>query len=258
MFWLVKIPNYIADAWYQAERGVELGTVSLTHSSASQEPSIALNVKPMKGIDASVPLDFSCKYSNLMSNEVKIFSEDVQGSIAFEGLVNIKVDCFAKDTAQLTNSMNVRGLETKQKETRALHVFEEKNIDAYLPGTNASFRNELTGNNQKKVKRRGEKREKMEETKLEELIFECFYQKPLLTLVELDRQLEQPIAYLKEVLNKLCIYHTSGKHRLHYEIKDEYKSKKMKLDLESWTGAPTSKVEAKLNIDDTKNGDDDY
>jgi hypothetical protein len=27
MFWLVKVPSYLADAWFHAERGTELGTV---------------------------------------------------------------------------------------------------------------------------------------------------------------------------------------------------------------------------------------
>ena len=90
----------------------------------------------MKGINPNSPLEFDCTYSKQISNEIKIFSEDVSGvlsfqflseillthseftlthhnylclskinhnlgNLAFEGLVNIKVDCTAKDSVLL-------------------------------------------------------------------------------------------------------------------------------------------------------------
>jgi hypothetical protein len=53
------------------------------------------------------------------------------------------------------------------------------------------------------------------------------------------------------VLSKICIYHTSGHHRLHYEIKDEYKSKKMRVEVAAAMEKPVekaakSKAEVKL------------
>jgi len=236
LVWLVKIPNYLADSWIHAVRGTELGTVTLIHKDPSSEPQVELSVNPTnKTVEQSdpIPLEFSCKYSKQISNEIKIFSEDVLGNVAFEGLVNIKVDCTAKDSVLLEKAINSRAKKTQEMESHDLQVFEEKGIDTYV-SKSAVIPNKLTGlknNKMNKPKKKGEKRERMEKSKLEELIFQAFYSSPtgLLTLTELDRMVEQPLAYLKEVLNEICVYHTSGKDRLHYEIKDEYKSKKQKI-----------------------------
>jgi len=128
----------------------------------------------------------------------------------------------------LKRSINSQAVETRKIETHNLNVFEEKEVDTYV-SRSATITNKLTSKNTK-PKKKGEKRERMEQTQLEALIFQAFYKKDLLTLSELDRDLEQPIAYLKEILGKICVYHTSGKNRLHYEIKDEYKNKKPRLE----------------------------
>jgi transcription initiation factor TFIIF subunit beta len=226
--WLVKIPTYLAEAWTQAERGTELGTVSLIHKEPNSDPVIEMNVSKLPGIKDTIPLDFSCKYSKELSKEIKIFSEDIPGNISLEGLVGIKVDCAAKDSSLLKNAINARAKQTREMEMHDIKVFEEKSIDTYVART-AVIANKLTAKNAK-PKKKGEKRERMDQSKLEALIFQAFYKKEYLTLNELDRDLEQPIAYLKEVLANICVYHTSGIHRLHYTIKDEYKSKKPKLD----------------------------
>jgi len=237
LVWLVKIPNYLADSWLHAERGTELGTVSLIHKDPSTEPEVEMTVRPLfksngQSPTEEVPLEFSCQYSKLISNEIKIFSEDVPGNITFEGLVNIKVDCSAKDSVLLGKALNTRAMKTKEDETHDLKVFEEKDVDTFVAKA-AVITNKLTGNKNNKVnqpKKKGEKRERMDKENLRNLIFEAFYEKNLLTLAELDRLLQQPVAFLKEVLTEICIYHTSGKDRLHYEIKDEFKSKKQKLE----------------------------
>lgn len=246
LFCLVKVPSYLADAWFHAERGTELGTASLIHKAGVSDPLVEMTAKPLKGMPANVPLEFSCNYSKQLSNEIKIFSEDVKGHLAMEGLVNIKVDCVAKDSALLGKSINDRALEIKKSEFHDLKVFEEKGLDTYLTNQ-AVFSNTLTAKNQK-PKKKGEKRERMEETALQELIFAAFYHKPLLTLAELDKQLDQPVQYLKEVLSKICIYHTSGKHRLHYEVKDEYKSKKMRLESAAALEKPVEKTKPKVEV----------
>jgi len=167
LFWLVKVPSYLADAWFHAERGTELGTASLIHKAGVNDPLVEMTAKPLKGMPPSVPLDFSCNYSKQLSNEIKIFSEDVKGSLALEGLVNIKVDCVAKDSVLLGKSINDRALEIKKSELHDLKVFEEKGLDAYLTNQ-AVFSNTLTSKNANTKRKKGEKRERMEETALQE------------------------------------------------------------------------------------------
>jgi hypothetical protein len=233
--WLVKIPNYLADSWIHAERATELGTITIEHPNTqregeneSQPPIVEMSAIPLPGMRANIPLEFSCGFQEQRTNEITIFSEDVAGNITLEGQVKAKVDCKAKDTALLKKSINAQATETRKIETHDLQVFEAKEVDTFV-SSSATITNKLTTKNAKQ-KKKGEKRERMEQSQLESLIFQAFYKKDLLTLSELDRDLEQPIAYLKEILGKICIYHTSGKNRLHYEIKDEFKNKKPRLE----------------------------
>jgi hypothetical protein len=233
--WLVKIPNYLVDAWIHAERGTELGTITIEHpntqregENASQPPIVEMSVIPLPGMRDNIPLQFSCGFQEQKTNEIAIFSEDVAGNITLEGQVKAKVDCKAKDTALLKKSVNAQATAIRERETHDIKVFEAKEVDTFV-SRSATITNKLTSKNAKQ-KKKGEKRERMEQSQLETLIFRAFYKKDLLTLAELDRDLEQPIAYLKEILGKICIYHTSGKNRLHYEIKDEFKNKKPRLE----------------------------
>lgn len=58
--WLVKIPNYLADAWIHAERGTELGSVTLTHNVRNNEglPRVEMSVVPLPGMKENIPLEF--------------------------------------------------------------------------------------------------------------------------------------------------------------------------------------------------------
>jgi len=232
LVWLVKVPQYIADPWMQAEYGTELGTVSLINKGANVSPEVEMTLRPqalkIKEAD-KVPLDFNCKYSNQIANEIKIFSENVEGRIGLEGLVHIKVDCAAKDPMLLGKLINARATQTRKLETHDLKVFEEQEVDTYA-SKQASIKNKLTGIEEKDKRKKGEKRERLPKHQLESLIFEAFYSSPMLTLAQLDKMVQQPVSYLKEVLSEMCVYHQSGKSRLHYELKDEFKSKKQRLE----------------------------
>jgi len=233
--WLVKIPNFLAESWMHAPRGSELGTVTLIHKDRTSpgHPDVELKAIPIGNCQRTntVPLDFSCKYSDEMSKEVKIFSEDVLGNIRFEGNVLLKVDCSAKDPVLLGKAVTNFVTKIQQQEAHEIKVFEEKNLDTFVSKP-ATFVNHLTGNKKINIRKKGEKRERMELPILEEMIFQAFHTSPngLLTLNQLDKMLDQPVGYLKEALEGICSYHTSGKDRLHYEIKDEFKSKKQKMD----------------------------
>eukprot|EP00924_Labyrinthula_sp_SR-Ha-C_P007265 augustus_masked-scaffold_8-processed-gene-13.13-mRNA-1 protein AED:1.00 eAED:1.00 QI:0/0/0/0/1/1/2/0/272 len=63
-----------------------------------------------------------------------------------------------------------------------------------------------------------------------ELLFKAFTEKNpsgnigFWTLKDLQRRTRQPVQVLKDVLKEIAIYHKSGDHARHYEIKQEYKA----------------------------------
>ncbi len=68
-----------------------------------------------------------------------------------------------------------------------------------------------------------DKRERMEKTELIDLIFTKFEKRTMYTFKELIQLTDQPSAFLKEVLNEICIYNKRGPNKSTYELKPEYK-----------------------------------
>jgi transcription initiation factor TFIIF subunit beta len=75
-----------------------------------------------------------------------------------------------------------------------------------------------------------EKRERLEKSRLLELIFAYFRKKNYWALKELNEYTRQPEAYLKEVLKEVCIYHTTGPYKGLYELMPEFQMKLNKSD----------------------------
>jgi len=86
------------------------------------------------------------------------------------------------------------------------------------------FANTLTGQKRKRDERGvAERRERLEEEKLREFIFQLFKEKDNWTLKDMNDRLQQPEKHLKDVLAKLCEYNKTGKLKATYSLKGEYR-----------------------------------
>jgi len=61
-----------------------------------------------------------------------------------------------------------------------------------------------------------------------DMIFSAFAKNEHNDLKTLVNHTEQPMAYLKEILQEVCIYNKKGPHRLMYELKPEFQIKQEK------------------------------
>jgi transcription initiation factor TFIIF subunit beta len=79
------------------------------------------------------------------------------------------------------------------------------------------------------------KRTRRDRRELEEIVFNLFERRPNWALKQLVEETDQPVAFLKEVLNDLCIYNKRGANQGTYELKPEYRRKPKEEDVKAAT-----------------------
>lgn len=97
--------------------------------------------------------------------------------------------------------------------TRLLRVIGDPTAvsSAPLPGANrAALRQALAD----RKARDSTKRVRMERDALEHMLFKLFERTPYWTLVQLQKQTEQPLAFLKEVLNDMAVCNKKGPNKV--------------------------------------------
>jgi transcription initiation factor TFIIF subunit beta len=67
------------------------------------------------------------------------------------------------------------------------------------------------------------KRIRKERGELEDIVFKLFERRPNWALKQLVEETDQPVAFLKEILNDLCMYNKRGANQGTYELKPEYR-----------------------------------
>jgi transcription initiation factor TFIIF subunit beta len=79
-----------------------------------------------------------------------------------------------------------------------------------------------------------------------DLIFKYFQQRDYWNIKDLNEYTRQPIVYLKEVLNEVCLYHNSGPNKGLYELKPELRTTPKKS--ESGVLPQSSQVISNTNV----------
>ncbi|XP_073387577.1 uncharacterized protein [Physcomitrium patens] len=170
-----------------------------------------------------------------------IFSETTQGKLKVEGKVEHKFDM---KPSNIGNNDEYRKLcrdrlNKSMVKTRTTQVLSNDRggfmrpppIDAWPTST-------FTGKDSKKkapissaVKAPEGKRIRRDRVELEAIVFKLFEQRPNWALKHLVEETDQPVAFLKEILNDLCIYNKRGANQGTYELKPEYKRTEKEEDV---------------------------
>lgn len=74
-----------------------------------------------------------------------------------------------------------------------------------------------------KTKKEETKRSRLDPDKVQELLFAAFEKHQYYNVKDLVRITQQPVVYLKEILNEICIYNMKAPHRNMWELKPEYR-----------------------------------
>jgi hypothetical protein len=236
--WLVRVPQWLAELWASKGADVELGKVEIkVLENDEKEARIFLNDK----------VELPCKSFKLKKAHVtnpkpmKIFSEDLIGNVAVEGVVKYKFDLEPEEKANFKRSivrhaaeLDVRNPKNKLPRIELINTVRQKDSKHLV--------NQLTGKRKRDDRGVPEKRERIDKDALLSMILDLFKDKEHLTFKEINERCQQPDKYLKEVLSGYCKYNKKGPNKGMYELKEEYN--------------PNKKQKTETNGDDDDDDDD--
>ncbi|KAG0589206.1 hypothetical protein M758_1G002500 [Ceratodon purpureus] len=245
--WLLKVPPLVGNSWLKQQDGGP----SLAKVTMSIDP---LNPNGTDGVEFTLTLpekDLVAPHKSYSLNVTKdlvpmhIFSETTQGKLRVEGKVEHKFDM---KPSNIGNNDEYRKLcrdrlNKSMVKTRTTQVLSNDRggfmrpppIDAWPQST-------FTGKDNKKkapitntVKQPEGKRIRRDRGELEAIVFKLFERRPNWALKQLVEETDQPVAFLKEVLNDLCIYNKRGANQGTYELKPEYRRNEKEEDVKPAT-----------------------
>ncbi|KAJ7295795.1 hypothetical protein O6H91_Y064900 [Diphasiastrum complanatum] len=228
--WLLKVPTVVNNVWQKEGDGSQaLAKITLTLDPLNPNPQNAVQFKmELKGKEsAEIPKGYDLNFTKDMV-PMHIFSENPQGKLATEGKVEHKFDMKPNSMVDDEYRKLCRERLNKSREkTRTLQVLQNDRGSFMRP---LPMQWPVAGPKDKKkvlIPAKGPegKRIRRERNELEDIVFKLFERQPNWALKQLVQETDQPVAFLKEVLNDLCVYNKRGANQGTYELKPEYKLK---------------------------------
>ncbi|KAH8961167.1 hypothetical protein BDL97_05G036800 [Sphagnum fallax] len=207
--WLLKVPTVVGQSWQQQQDASNtLARVSLSLDPLNSDPQSAVqfSMTLVEKEATTAPKAFTLNFTKDLV-PMHIFSETPQGRVAVEGKVEHKFDM--KPTNMGNNDEAYRKLcrdrlNKSMLKTRTTQDSKKK----IAPGA---------------IKAPEGKRIRKERGELEDIVFKLFERRPNWALKQLVEETDQPVAFLKEILNDLCMYNKRGANQGTYELKPEYR-----------------------------------
>ncbi|EGC32441.1 hypothetical protein DICPUDRAFT_38380 [Dictyostelium purpureum] len=220
--WLIKVPKFLSEHW----NGIGKGEIGKIHIKGGDNVNFYFYIikitLSISGLSENNEFQLMTSANNLETQPLKIFSEDSDGSLALEGNIglrcDIKIDVQSSSYRELMKTRHTK-YNTK---TRMTKVIDDKEL--FTPAIFNPNRVQVstTGLGKRKTT---DKKEKLPEDEVIDLIFDAFRNKSYWDLKGLEAETGQPKGYLKQVLEKVCILNKRGAHNHLYELKSEFKDK---------------------------------
>ncbi|EFA84517.1 TFIIF subunit [Heterostelium album PN500] len=223
--WLIKVPKHLADHWMTAGGGTEIGKLFF---KSSNNLSLSINFKDKENNNGYVPSEELQLVTTPLpdSNPIKIFSEDTENALSFEGSIglrcDVRMDLSSPAYRELMKSRTT-SYNTKTRQSKTIEANDRSQLHRVYSNP-AKIAVSTTVYTKPKGKSQEDKRERMQEEDLIDLIFKAFGEKQYWLLKDLVAYTDQPQVWLKQTLEKICTLHKRGSHRNSYEIKPEYKT----------------------------------
>lgn len=276
--WLVKVPKYIADRWESVEPNETVGKVKLCKREGqkplitlslddkivaarqgSENSSKAVNGSTNSGISKistttqEIPKEHKFVVSNVASQHLAIFSHTAGNigdrnsplppcpdKLSLEGCVVKQAKCLPNEPNEALYMRMKREALLKPVELARKTVTLSKLVNSYKPIT----RHESNVKYEEKKRMEG-KKSRDDKDKVQEILFALFEKHQYYNIKDLVRETNQPVTYLKSILNEVCNYNVKNPHKNMWELKPEYRHYKSNSD-----------DEAKKKDDDASSDDD--
>ncbi|OAF65365.1 TFIIF-beta [Intoshia linei] len=203
--WLVKIPNYIADAWNNSESD-HVGDIEI------ENQNIKLKLSPHLD-NNTYPMDYKVKVSSV--SEQYLMSEKIDGDVReIKGEIIKRAECEPQDDEKYMKIKQLKfNLANKPKGTiiqldRAVNSF--KPMSKFGPN---------------KIKKNVFECDKvyLNRNQVRDTLFGAFEKHQYYTLKELVSVSKQPVTIVKSVLQEIGLYSKGVANRYKWELKPEYR-----------------------------------
>ncbi|ORX91171.1 hypothetical protein K493DRAFT_317464 [Basidiobolus meristosporus CBS 931.73] len=256
--WLVKVPKFLAEKWDKIEEdGLDMGKVRIfeappTTTGRQKPPKISLLI-PNTPTTTDIPREYSIQITNQQVQNMYVFKEDGKAGVADSLAGTVHHECGVVPVYNDEYRRIMRGrLMQAGKPQRSVKVLSDNDKTAMLPAARAM--SEFRGNSFKKAKPNPDSKSiRMPRNELMDLLFEGFEKYPYWTLKGIIEYTKQPVSYLKEVLNEICILNKKGPYTSMYQLKPEFKKagkEKKEADQSGDGKGDEPNIDEELEMDD--------
>ncbi|CAI2352494.1 unnamed protein product [Caenorhabditis sp. 36 PRJEB53466] len=232
--WLVKVPRYLSELWeanegsvvgkLHVEKEIELHTAKgLTQPTPKDEGE---GGKQPTSSDASeIPTQYSFLLHDVKSQTMSVLSEDKQGmgseasiktgKLSIEGRIIKKAECRPPATSKYMK-MKLAHIVKNTQPKKQVKLIEKAAIKFKPVSMHAE---DMIRSKQKKD---GAKTYRADRDVLRQALFKAFEKHSFYRLQDLQQLLQQPVSYVKDVLQEIAVYNTAPPHKSLWCLKPEY------------------------------------
>eukprot|EP01134_Creolimax_fragrantissima_P004466 CFRG4466T1 len=237
--WLVKFTEEMYNAWVDAEPGTELGSVKIYDQEKPMDKQhVMLTVNDIEGISEKTPRQYDLSLNDNTSQGLLVLREDKEkkkktmiGGIGFRGVCTPRDKRYKSLVKSRFEKASDRAatIEYKVNDRIGNRLLTKKHVF-----TVTAQPDQIAPQDQ------SDKRVRVSEKELENMLFNAFTQHQYYGLKDLVTLTNQPQDWVRTILRNLCVYHTKGKMKNLYELKPEYRSYKVIDAMDDDTAEPDS------------------
>mmetsp|Transcript_21143 Transcript_21143/g.41938 ORF Transcript_21143/g.41938 Transcript_21143/m.41938 type:complete len:240 (-) Transcript_21143:115-834(-) len=219
-YWVVKMPNYIVEEWKKESAGSLVGhmVVGPSKTGGSGKPELKLEIATN---NPELPTEAIINRNEVPGQMIVFKNESGRDKTRLLGKVSKLVDIRFNATDQKYKQL----LRKRQRDEANMKEKMRTQLDQGAVPNKKTARLKIVPSKQAAqppINRAKDRRVRMDEALLQNLLLQQFDVKSHYNFKELQDAVNQPETYLKEVLGKICVYHQSGENRHTYSLKDEY------------------------------------
>lgn len=233
--WLVKIPDFLAEAMEEIldsmslpdvppNSETEIGLVRLFAPTADSPARVTVHLN-RDGVAElhECPRDYDMKFVK-SQQKMHMFCEVLSEGRATTIEGRVEQECHLKPQFNDEYRAMLQHRTVEANRPRRTVQFVDSKSERVQVGLVPHVREQdLLNRRRARLIEPDQRRERLPETDVMNMLFRAFEQYPLWTLRGLAEHTQQPVVHVREILSKIANYNTRGPNKNLYELKPEFK-----------------------------------
>lgn len=212
------MPKYLGQKWLDSPKA-EVGKLQIRQLGQRVEVNFKLD-QDLADMGDRAPVDHKLNLSAPSKSETlgilaRYNDESDKEVRCVEGTIIQNAVCRPTSFSAAYNALKKKDFQKAEKPEKKTRLIGK--VNQCLP------RNAHTKIGESVARRPAEKRSRMDEEQLKEMLFKHFEKHQYYTLKDLVDITKQPIGFLKEVLKEIAVYNSKSTQRNMWELKPEYR-----------------------------------